>query len=162
MQFIVRAHELETLLDRAPQGVEVLSLDCFDTLIWRNTHAPTDVFADLAVSGGGIEPRTWAESQARKSAWTKTGAKEIGLEQVYRRMLPNPTEAEVDAAVARELAIEAKHAFAFKPTVALIHEAKRRGLKVVIVSDMYLSEAQLRAHIAAAAGAELLDHIDQV
>lgn len=162
MQFIVRAHEIEMLLDRAPEGVEVLSLDCFDTLIWRNTHAPTDVFADLALPGGGIEPRTWSESQARKHAWAKHGAKEIGIEDVYARMLPNPQPGEVDAAVARELALEASHAFAFKPTVALIHEAKRRGLKVVIVSDMYLSEAQLRAHITAAAGAELLDSIDQV
>ncbi|MCW3845685.1 hydrolase [Sphingomonas sp. LB-2] len=162
MQFIVRAHELETLLDRAPEGVEVLSLDCFDTLIWRNTHAPTDVFADLTLAGGGIEPRCWAESQARKSAWTKRGAKEIGIEDVYRRMLASPSEDEVNAAVARELAIEAKHAFAFRPTVALIHEAKRRGLKVVMVSDMYLSESQLRAHIAAAAGPELLDSIDHV
>ena len=162
MQFTVRAFEIETLLDRAPEGIEVLSLDCFDTLIWRNTHAPTDVFADLEHEGGGIEPRTWAETQARKSAWTKTGAKEIGIEDVYRRMLPNPCETQVEAAVSRELAIEAKHAFAFRPTVNLIHEAKKRGLKVVIVSDMYLSEAQLRAHIAAAAGAELLDSIDQV
>ena len=162
MQFIVRAHEVESLLDRAPEGVEVLSLDCFDTLIWRNTHAPTDVFADLALAGGGIEPRTWAETQARKSAWTKSGAREIGIEQVYARMLPNPQPGEVEAAVARELAIEARHAFAFKPTVNLIHEAKRRGLKVVIVSDMYLSEAQLRAHIATVAGPELLDSIDQV
>lgn len=162
MQFTVRAFEIEGLLDRAPEGIEVLSLDCFDTLIWRNTHAPTDVFADLEHEGGGIEPRTWAETQARKSAWAKRGAKEIGIEDVYRRMLPNPCEADVAAAVSRELAIEAKHAFAFKPTVNLIHEAKRRGLKVVIVSDMYLSEAQLRAHIAAAAGAELLDSIDQV
>ena len=162
MQFIVRAHEVETLLDRAPEGIEVLSLDCFDTLIWRNTHAPTDVFADLALAGGGIEPRTWAETQARKSAWTKSGAKEIGIEHVYARMLPNPAEGDVEAAIARELALEARHAFAFQPTVALIHEAKKRGLKVVIVSDMYLSEAQLRAHIAAAAGAELLDSIDQV
>ena len=70
MQFTVRAHEVETLLDRAPEGVEVLSLDCFDTLIWRNTHAPTDVFAELALPGGGIEPRTWGERQARKRAFS--------------------------------------------------------------------------------------------
>lgn len=162
MQATIRAFEVETLLDRAPAGIEVLSLDCFDTLIWRNTHAPTDVFAELAHPGGGVEPRMWAETNARKSAWSKRGLKEIGIEDVYRKMLTNADDASVEAAVAAELALEARHAFAFEPTVALIREAKARGLKVVIVSDMYLSEAQLRAHIAAAAGEDLLAMIDGV
>jgi FMN phosphatase YigB (HAD superfamily) len=162
MQLTVRAFEIASLLDRAPEGIEVLSLDCFDTLIWRNTHAPTDVFADLALPGGGIEPRMWGETQARKRAWSKHGAKEVGLDQIYRSMIAGGDEAEIAAAIAHELAIEARHAFAFEPTVALIHEAKKRGLKVVIVSDMYLTEPQLRAHIAAAAGEDLLALIDRV
>lgn len=162
MQATIRAYEIETLLDRAPAGIEILSLDCFDTLIWRNTHAPTDVFAEMDFAGGGIEPRMWAETNARKSAYSKRGLKEIGIEDVYRAMLGKPEDAAVEAAVAAELALEARHAFAFEPTVNLIHEAKRRGLKVVVVSDMYLSEAQLRAHIAAAAGEDLLAEIDRV
>jgi hypothetical protein len=43
----IRADELPNLLDRAPAGVRYLSLDCFDTLLWRNCLAPRDVFADL-------------------------------------------------------------------------------------------------------------------
>src|SRR4051812_46947411 len=160
MQATIRAYEIETLLDRAPEGIEILSLDCFDTLIWRNTHAPTDVFAELAHPGGGVEPRMWAETNARKSAFSKRGLKEIGIEDVYRKMLTESDDASVAAAVAAELALEARHAFAFAPTVALIRKAKRRGLKVVIVSDMYLSEAQLRGHIAAAAGDDVLAMID--
>lgn len=162
MKTNVRAFEIESLLDRMPDDIEVLSLDCFDTLIWRNTHAPTDVFADLPFPGGGIEPRMWAETNARKVAWTKRGKKEVGLEDIYRAMMPGADDAAIEDAIARELAVEARHAFAFEPTVALIHEAKRRGLKVVLVSDMYLSEDQLRAHIAAAAGPELLDLVDHV
>ena len=162
MQATIRAFEIETLLDRAPDGIEILSLDCFDTLIWRNTHAPTDVFAELSLPGGGIEPRAWAETGARKSAYSKRGAKEIGIEDIYRTMLHKADETAVEAAVAAELALEARHAFAFAPTVTLIREAKARGLKVVIVSDMYLSEAQLRAHIAAAAGDDVLAMIDRV
>ena len=46
-------HELPIALERAPQGIEVLSLDCFDTLLWRDCHAPTDLFGELdAVSTG--------------------------------------------------------------------------------------------------------------
>jgi FMN phosphatase YigB (HAD superfamily) len=162
MQNTVRAFEIEGLLDRAPDGIEILSLDCFDTLIWRNTHAPTDVFADIPVAGGGIEPRMWAETQARKRAWIRDGAAEIGLRDVYEQMIGSASPDEIDAAVARELEIEASHAFAFAPTVALMHEAKKRGLKIIIISDMYMTEAQLRAHIAGAAGDEVLALVDHV
>jgi FMN phosphatase YigB (HAD superfamily) len=162
MQFTVRAHEIEALLDRAPEGVEILSLDCFDTLIWRNTHAPTDVFADLALPGGGIEPRTWSESQARKRAWSKHGQKDVKLDTIYRHMLAGADDAAVEAAMARELEIEANHAFAFAPAVALLRAAKARGMRAIIVSDMYFSEEQLRVHIASAAGEDVLALIDHV
>jgi FMN phosphatase YigB (HAD superfamily) len=162
MQMTVRAFEIEGLLDKAPDGIEVLSLDCFDTLIWRNTHAPADVFAELEMAGGAVEPRSWAEGNARRRALARSGAKEIGLADIYREMLACASDDEIDAAVAHELGLEARHAFAFAPTVALMHEAKRRGLKIIIVSDMYLTEPQLRAHIAAAAGEEVMALIDQV
>ncbi|WP_180141729.1 HAD family hydrolase [Sphingomonas sp. R-74633] len=158
----VRAFEIEGLLDKAPEGIEVLSLDCFDTLIWRNTHAPTDIFADIEFLGGGVEPRMWAESHARKRAHLRTGAREVGLTDIYREMMGNADDAEIEAAIGRELAIEADHAFAFAPTVALMREAKRRGLKLIIVSDMYLTEPQLRAHIAGAAGEDVLALVDHV
>ncbi len=162
MQFTVRAFEIETLLDRAPEGIEVLSLDCFDTLIWRNTHAPTDVFADLALPGGGIEPRTWGETQARKRAWSKHGHRDVKLDTIYRHMLAGSDEETIAAAMARELEIEANHAFAFAPAVELLRRAKARGLRVVIVSDMYFAEDQLRRHIALAAGEDVLALIDHV
>ncbi len=162
MQMTVRAFEIEDLLDRAPEGIEILSLDCFDTLIWRNTHAPTDVFADIEFEGGGVEPRMWAESHARRRALIRTGAREIGLTDIYHEMMGNAGEEAIEAAIAAELEIERRHAFAFAPTVALMREAKRRGLKIILVSDMYLTEPQLRAHVAAAAGEDVLALVDRV
>jgi FMN phosphatase YigB (HAD superfamily) len=162
MQMTVRAFEIEGLLDKAPEGIEILSLDCFDTLIWRNTHGPSDVFAELDMAGGAVEPRSWAEGNARKRAKVRSGAKEVCLADIYREMLASASDAEIDAAVARELAIEARHAFAFAPTVALMREAKRRGLKIILVSDMYMTEPQLRAHVTAAAGEDVLALVDQV
>ncbi|MBN8807092.1 MAG: hydrolase [Sphingomonas sp.] len=162
MLHAIRAYDVATLLDHAPAGIEILSLDCFDTLIWRNTHAPTDVFAELPAQGGGVEPRMWAEARARRSAWLHRKVREIGLADIYREMMADPDDADIADAVAAELAIERRHAFAFAPTVALMREARRRGLGIVIVSDMYLTEAQLRAHIAAAAGDEVMAMIDHV
>ena len=162
MQFDVRAYELEGLLDRIPAGVKILSLDCFDTLIWRSTNAPIDVFADLTLPESSMGGRMLAEQAARQRAMATTGAQEIRLREVYEFHYPSASADTIEQAVAHELAQERKHAFAFAPTVALIREAKRRGLKVVIVSDMYWSEDQLSAHIAAAAGEDVLASIDRI
>jgi len=162
MKITVTAAELPALLDRAPAGLRVLSLDCFDTLIWRNTQAPHDVFADLPIAGGGGWPRARAESAARKAAWFSEERAEVTIDEIYRTLMPAASDAAIDAAVAVELAAEARHCFAFAPTVALMRDAKARGLQIVIVSDTYLSEEQLRALIGAAAGDEILSLIDRI
>jgi FMN phosphatase YigB (HAD superfamily) len=154
----VRAAELPGLLERRPEGVSILSLDCFDTLLWRSTQAPVDVFADC----GGVWQRTRAEKRARQLRRFADGGSEVSIEEIHRARRPAADEAEIAAAVASELAAEARHCFAFAPTVALMRDAKARGLQIVIVSDTYLSEPQLRGLIEAAAGAEvagLIDHI---
>jgi hypothetical protein len=109
MKTTVRAAELPTLLDRAPAGLRYFSLDCFDTLIWRNVQAPRDVFADLPVAGGGVAPRMWAELRARKAAKFNDRRSEVSLEEIYRRLHPSATDAELMAAVEHELNVEARH-----------------------------------------------------
>ncbi|MGG2357442.1 hypothetical protein, partial [Salmonella enterica] len=59
----VTPHDLPFVLDAHP-GIKVLSLDCFDTLIWRDCHAPTDLFATLP----GIMPLQRMASEMRARA----------------------------------------------------------------------------------------------
>src|SRR3546814_9878543 len=66
MKISVRAHEIATLLDHAPDSIAMLSLDCFDTLLWRNVHAPKDIFTEIAIAGGGVEPRAWAQGGSQR------------------------------------------------------------------------------------------------
>ena len=56
-------HQLPDVLDWF-SGLKVLSLDCFDTLLWRDCHAPTDLFATLPA----INPfqRVHGEGRARQ------------------------------------------------------------------------------------------------
>lgn len=162
MKISVRAHELETLLDRAPQSVRVLSLDCFDTLVWRGVQAPTDVFAELPIAGGGIFPRARAEARARRFTEQERGETETRIEDIYRHLLPHASEEERAAAVERELEAEARHCFGFAPVKALIRRAKERGLGVIIVSDTYFSADQLRTLIGRAAGEETAGLIDRI
>jgi FMN phosphatase YigB (HAD superfamily) len=162
LKLSVRASELPDLLDRAPPKIRYLSLDCFDTLLWRNCVAPRDVFAELPIAGGGIWPRAKAEARARQRAFVGTGKAEVRIEQIYAAMMPAACKAEIEQAVARELAAEARHCYGFAPTVALMREAKARGLKIIIVSDTYLSVGQLRELIGAAAGEEVAGLIDRI
>ena len=158
----VRASEIASLLDHAPRGVEILSLDCFDTLIWRNANVPVDVFAHLPIEGGGMENRIWAEKKARKALSLYESRPEVSIAEIYARMFGEAIEAQIAQAVEAEIAAEARHCFAFAPVRELIADAKRRGLKVIIVSDTYLQEPQLRGLIAAAAGQDVADQIDRI
>ncbi|HSI19248.1 MAG TPA: hydrolase [Sphingomonas sp.] len=158
MTTTIRPHEIATLLDRAPAGIRLLSLDCFDTLLWRATHMPQDVFAGFGDAGGGVEARVAAEKAARYRRARTDGRSEATIEDIHAERAGQPDP----AGVARELELEAQHCYAFAPTVALIAAAKAAGLGVIVVSDTYLSEPQLRALIAAAAGADVAAQIDRI
>ncbi|MER8531118.1 hypothetical protein, partial [Mesorhizobium sp. M1272] len=44
----ITATDIPKVLDEFGDSLKVLSLDCFDTLLWRKTATPGDVFAVLA------------------------------------------------------------------------------------------------------------------
>lgn len=158
----VRPENLPTLLSTLPDHVSCLSLDCFDTLLWRNVHAPADVFAELPVQGGAVDVRGSAERVARRNAYLLDRRLDVTLDEIHREMLPGSTAAARDTMVQAELDAEARHCYGFGPTRDLIVDAKRRGLKVIIVSDTYLREPLLRRLIGQAAGPEVVDMIDQI
>lgn len=162
MTFAVRAHDLASLLDRAPDEVAILSLDCFDTLLWRNCNLPVDVFADLPLPGSGMEARVWGETRARRAIPLLEDRIEVSIEEIYAYLMPGADEAERAAMIAAELDAEARHCYAFAPTVALMRAARARGLQIIVVSDTYLSAAQLRMLIERAAGAEVAAMIDRI
>src|SRR3546814_8016590 len=67
----IAPHALSSVFELMLPDVEILSLDCFDTLVCRNTHSPADVFAELPELAPGLFRRqhaeTYARSRARKS-----------------------------------------------------------------------------------------------
>jgi len=155
----VAPHDLPGLLDQYA-GLKILSLDCFDTLLWRDCHAPQDLFAVLP----GITPwqRATGEGRARAIARATRGARDVPIDAIYAETIPRADARSRAAAISAELAAEARHCHAFAPTVALMREARRRGLKVIIVSDTYLDPRQLLKLIAGAAGDDIAALIDRV
>lgn len=152
-------HALPRALD-GRSGVKLLSLDCFDTLLWRDCHAPKDLFGALGETN--VPQRRWAEERARIASGQREKRNEVSIGEIYDQLLPNADPAERAAAIEAEIDAEAAHCFAFRPAVELMREAKRRGLQIIIVSDTYLDETQLRGLIATAAGDEIADLIDRV
>lgn len=150
MQEKLQANELDASWLASYEGIKVLSLDCFDTLLWRKVVLPTDVFFTLAQSNAYREMgltaplRVKAETAARRISWVERQSAEVNLEQIYRQALPTATDAQVAMLAAAELDCEIDTCFCFQPVFDLIVQAKQCGLKVVIVSDTYLSEAQLK------------------
>ncbi|PTQ59308.1 haloacid dehalogenase-like hydrolase [Sphingomonas aurantiaca] len=155
----ILACDLATALDARPD-LRVLSLDCFDTLLWRDTHAPQDVFG--ALGAPNPQQRVWAEQRARGTAALRRRRNEVGIAEIYAELAPNATAEARAAMVAHELATEAHHCFGFAPVIALMQAARARGLMVIIVSDTYLDKQQLGALIATAAGDDVRALIDRI
>ncbi|MBO9671669.1 MAG: hydrolase [Sphingobium sp.] len=162
MKLAARAHEFAHILDQAPAGIKILSLDCFDTLLWRNCNLPVDVFAELDLPGSAMEARIWGETKARRVVPFQRGEDEVTIEDIYGNMMPTASKAQVQAKVDAELEAEARNCYGFKPTVELMRAAKARGLEIIIVSDTYLSKKQLRTLIGRAAGEDVAAMIDRV
>lgn len=157
----IHADELAGVLHSFGGEIEVLSLDCFDTLLWRSSPEPSDMFCELRPPLSR-HSRLEAEKTARQQRFVQSGHREVTLAEIYGCALPGADETEIAARVAEELALEHRHCVAFEPAVALIRNAKRRGLKVIVVSDTYLSTAELRRLLAAKAGDEVAAQIDHV
>ncbi|MBB6505392.1 FMN phosphatase YigB (HAD superfamily) [Sphingomonas endophytica] len=157
----VRPAELPGLLADLPPEVRYLSLDCFDTLLWRNVHKPTDIFAELPLPGGS-ELRQRAEAAARADVFQLRSQRDVSLDEIHERLLPASRAAERQVLIEAELEAEARHCYIFAPILDLISEARRRGLSVIIVSDTYLNEKRLRTLIERAGGGEALSMIDRI
>jgi len=158
----VRSAQLLSLVEMAhARGADILSLDCFDTLVWRTTAHPTDVFNAPPMRMNRYE-RMHAEGEARKLRFLRDGQHEVTIHDIYRAASPSAADAALDAAMRCELVAEAEHCFGFEPTMALVRAAKLAGMQVIIVSDTYLFEPQLRALIQRAVGPEVAALIDRV
>lgn len=164
---IVSVRELDSLLARHPR-VKLLSLDCFDTILWRRVAHPADVFHTLqqhpALAALGIDARARirAETQARQLAQLRRQTPEVTLEEIYRAAADGLDDATVAALQEAELEAEIQACHALPQAVELLRDAARRRIQVMIVSDTYLREAQLRRLLQATLPADAYAAIGRV
>lgn len=150
----VRANNLIAAFDYFAPKTTILSLDCFDTLLWRKTALPTDVFYNLQhkptfqALNFNTFLRIRLESFARGVKAIQEKISEVTLEEIYRAGFPHLTSKELDALIKEELEAETEACYGFPPVVNLIRHAHAQGVKIIIVSNTYLTEPQLRRLLA--------------
>ncbi|HCR1907831.1 TPA: hypothetical protein ONC18_000453 [Enterobacter kobei] len=140
--------------------VKVLSLDCFDTLYWRYVSRPFDIFTRIQ---HGLCPsaRSKAESRARGKKYFTTGKDEVTIAEIYAELSSQFDSEEQKKIIEYELTQEIEHGFLFPPALALLRKAKERGIRTIIVSDIYYNSEQL-SRLLSAHSDEIPTLIDKV
>lgn len=162
------AHELATVFQRYLEKIDILSLDCFDTLIWRKTAMPYDVFVNLQhkthfqTLGISATLRAQHEAQARALKYISQGHSEVQLHDIYQHMLPQLNAAEIQSLVETEIAAEIDVCYAFSPVLELMRIAKQNHKKIIIVSDTYLASQQLTFLLSKKLPADVFKAVDYV
>jgi FMN phosphatase YigB (HAD superfamily) len=138
------------------EAVKVLSLDVFDTLLWRVVPEPVDAFVlvgrALAAEGhlrvapeGFARLREAAEVRARDRSLRERSTPEVSLAEIYGCM--GGAVAGGSPERLAEVEVEAERSLTF-PDLAVVDLARSLraslGLRVVIVSDTYFSADHLR------------------
>ena len=147
---------IKAALDDVRSGrFRVLSLDIFDTTVWRTFPRPEDVFLALGAEArrrGWVPPgmspatfamlRTGSEEAARKR---RRCGMEVTLEEIYdefpSQLFPACSSRRL---MELELEIERRATRPFPEVVELISEARSLGLRIAFVSDTYFHEDHLR------------------
>ncbi len=160
--------EFTDLLTSYTDKIAVLSLDCFDTLLWRKTKTPSDVFFALQNEplfkelGFTAIMRIQAESQARKMRFLETGSSEVTLDNIYREHFPNLSDVTLTKLIEEEMMLEKIMCYGFPDTITLIDKAYALGLKIIIVSDTYFTQAQLLALLQATVPTTTIEKISHI
>jgi FMN phosphatase YigB (HAD superfamily) len=149
------------VLDARPH-IDVVSLDFFDTLVTRSVAQPTHVFAEverLLVNEFGREWNGYAQTRVRVEHEVRvrvaaTGSlRDISHDEIMKAMQLHYSATPEFIERARRLECECEIAMARAVPFGcdIANEARARGLRVVIVSDNYMS-SEFLAHMAGAAG----------
>lgn len=135
--------------------IELLSLDIFDTLLFRLCSQPSDIFFELGKNAmekgllrSDVSPtmfqqlRILAEKKARLKSREKSGTSEVTLEDIYN-MMPGGI-GNLISIKNLEVEIEKKYCYVNRNILSLIVYCKEKGIKIALVSDMYLSSKHIK------------------
>lgn len=147
LQYPEYAHvDLKTVLQLYDEIKEydIISFDVFDTLLFRTVEKPEDVFTLLGMENNipnFKELRIHAEQNAREETNNPNG--EIRIEDIYKK-IEEWCEIRQREGIQKELEMEHRVCFANPYMKELLKKLQLRGKMLIAISDMYLSEEQVR------------------
>lgn len=162
------AAELLNTFEQYADKISVLSLDCFDTLIWRKIADPKDLFYDLEKNGlfktlkYSARMRIEGEHHACQTHRVRDGIIQAKLTDIYQAISPSSTCDQINTLVEQELQAETEACYAFPPIVELIRRAHALNKKIIIVSDIYLDKIQLRQLLSSKLPADVMSMIAEI
>lgn len=134
----------EELAERLAQ-YDVISLDIFDTLIFRPFSEPADLFYFVGkklVFMDFKRIRMECESKARRECYRRNGHYEATFSEIWDE-IRRETGIPSDVGMETELEMEKQFCYANPYMLRVVRELFRRGKRVIAVSDMYLPAAFL-------------------
>jgi glycosyltransferase involved in cell wall biosynthesis/FMN phosphatase YigB (HAD superfamily) len=153
--FRLRAEEPAAALPlpdyRKDFAFEALSLDIFDTVLRRRCQHPRDLFTLLearAVAGLGLPPRPYALARVEAERLARADIRpEVTLAEIHGELarLCGLDEAQSRALREAEVALERELLYADPRWLALYRDYREAGIRVVFISDMYYTGAELEA-----------------
>lgn len=124
---------------------DVISFDVFDTLLFRKTSVPTDVFLLVekeTACPGYAKKRQLAETNARLFKCRETGSSEVTLQEIYEAP-PLKNVEDKNQQMQAELQAEQRVCYANEALKKLVKELVQAGKQVIAVSDMYLPKTEI-------------------
>jgi glycosyltransferase involved in cell wall biosynthesis/FMN phosphatase YigB (HAD superfamily) len=133
---------------------QIVSFDCFDTIIGRLLQEPTNLFLEVGrrlqqakLFLHSISPaeyrdiRRTAESLARQILMGKAGTSEVTLEEIYQQL----THVVIDPVKAADVELQTEKDLCFlnPAIVSLIERLQLDGFRILVLSDVYLSSIQV-------------------
>lgn len=148
-----QVNSILSLLNQRINDFDVISLDCFDTLVHRLHQNPTDHFFHLPLFLDEENKnyyhhhahfRISAEQKARKKKFIQEKKHEVNLLDIYEILLENQNVEQYQDYANQELMVDIQYAYFNRSWLDLFSFAKKNGKKIILISDTYYSQSQIK------------------
>lgn len=139
------------------QGIKLISVDVFDTLLLRAVAKPIDLFEWIWLEAErrdivaiSMFPKEYMKLRVEMERRARLHAtnREVTLDDIYG-MYPAYITNDIIALKELEIEFEKKYCYANPLVLQWLKEAKSQGCRLVLVSDMYLSSEDIKAILEA-------------
>lgn len=145
---------------------DVMSFDVFDTLVTRKVATPRGIFAlmqealadekllpglPMRVRQGFYDMRWYYEHLARQR-WQKEHREDVTFEEIYACLgeAEGLSDAQLQGLMQLELEVEARNLVGIEENIRQVKKLLESGHRVILISDMYLGEKEIRSLLVTA------------